>query len=174
MEASADSRWARMALCPAGARSALDLDRGQSRDVDRFVPDVVEAVRHQIRRDVQEQHEARDDEERDDQQGGNDADEDVGQDELRPDAPQQVAASARRHANQQAAGRDDQRHAAERARDAHERRFGADREARRQVDRLQRHAGEKGPPAKRMQHGVADGRPSPAAVRRCGFPVWLT
>ncbi len=159
-------------LCRAGARPALDLRRGQTRDVDRLVPDVVEAVRDQIRRDVQEQHEAGDDEERDDQQCGDDADEDVGQDQLRPDAPQQVAARARRHANQQAAGRDDQRHTAERAGGADQHWLGADREARRQVDRLQRHAGEKGRPPNEWSKAsrTADHRPPVrgAADSRCG------
>ena len=73
------------------ARAARDLDRGGLRHDAHFVHEIVVAVLEQIGRDVHEHHDAAEEEEDEDQPGRDDAHEDVRDDQLAPDAPQQPA-----------------------------------------------------------------------------------
>ena len=82
--ASADDR---RHVTPAGA---LNLERRAAGDEARLVAQRADAALHQVRAEVVEQQEPAEQEEHDDQDGGNEADENVRQDELPPDAPQQT------------------------------------------------------------------------------------
>ena len=107
------------------ARAALDLDGGHAREVDGLVGDVGDAVPDQVRPDVEEQDEAGDDEERHDQQRRNNPDEDVREDQLAPDTPQEAPLGPDDEAIEHVAGRRDQCEAADGVEHADKRGSGA-------------------------------------------------
>ncbi len=67
----------------------LDVERGRRGDRQRTVAERSKLVLHQIRAEVREQQQSAEQEERDDQDRRNEADEDVRDDQLAADAPQQ-------------------------------------------------------------------------------------
>ena len=74
-------------VAPAGA---LNLERRALREEARLIGERAQPALHQVRAEVVEQQEAAEQEERDEQQRRHEADEDVGEDQLAPDAPQQA------------------------------------------------------------------------------------
>ena len=70
---------------------ALDLERGALREEPRLVGERPQPALHEVRAEVVEQQKPAQQEEGDDQQRRNEADEDVGQDQLAAHAPEQTA-----------------------------------------------------------------------------------
>ena len=97
------------------AVARLDLDRRQSRDGHRIFGEVGQRRPDEEGADVGEQQQARQHEERDDQDHRHDADEHVGDDQLAAHAPEELRAAGRREPDQRGCRRRRQRDAAQRA-----------------------------------------------------------
>jgi hypothetical protein len=86
-------------------------ERARLRGEPRLIDERPHARLQQVRADVEEQQETRDEKERDDQQPGHEPDEDVGQDQFAADAPQQSALRPHHALGNEVAGDEDEREA---------------------------------------------------------------
>jgi hypothetical protein len=133
----------------------LDLDGRSLRLETRFVGDVADRVSHQVRPHVEEQQQAREHEERDNEEHGDDADEDVREDQLLPDAPEQPALRADDQVVEEVAGPDDHRQAGQFVEHADCGSTGAGDQARQEREHLDDQAAHEEPARQRTEKCLA-------------------